>query len=304
MNLARTTKGLALLIICFSLEILPAFSKVYPVQGFNNAGNILKISIPSDENVLSAHGNATRLALPLTTFKFLVWNLHKGSDKTFKSEFLSMAYSRHIIMAQEMYSDERMMEVFKFIPHYYSVMATSFTSGKEATRTGVLTTSPVKPINSRFIRTKNVEPVLNTPKISLISTYPIAFSRKHLTVVNVHAINFVSTQKFKEEIDLIYQSIKNVPKPLVLSGDFNTWNADRLEILREYALKLGLTEAEFFPDNRLRFRGNPLDHFYFSDDLRINSAKAEEFYQGSDHKPLLLEVEYSPSLNDEYSLIQ
>jgi endonuclease/exonuclease/phosphatase (EEP) superfamily protein YafD len=123
-------------------------------------------------------------------------------------------------------------------------------------------------------------------------------------VVNVHGINFVTAKKFGEEMERIYQEIKNLPSPLVLSGDFNTWTDERIQILQEYATKLGLSEAQFIPDQRLRFRGNVLDHFYHTNDLRINSAKSEESYQGSDHKPLLLEVEYSPSKEEEIVLFQ
>ncbi len=105
MVLARTTKGLALFTLILSLKISLAF----PQAG---AGDKLKISIPSNDNVLSTLGNATRLALPSSRFNFLVWNLHKGSDKTFKTEFLALASHSHIIKAQEMYTDHKMIEVF------------------------------------------------------------------------------------------------------------------------------------------------------------------------------------------------
>ncbi len=81
---------------------------------------------------------------------------------------------------------------------------------------------------------------------------------------------------------------------MVFAGDFNTWNKERMEILNEYMTKLNMAEATFSPDFRMTFNGYPLDHFLHTKDLYIKSAKVENFYLGSDHKPLQVEVEYSP----------
>jgi endonuclease/exonuclease/phosphatase (EEP) superfamily protein YafD len=205
-------------------------------------------------------------------------------------------------MAQEMLLNKNMLDTFKLLSHYNFTTATSFYSGKEKLRTGVANISPVKPIYIEYIRTKNLEPFLKTTKMALITTYPIAFSRKNLTVVNIHGINFVTTKKFGEEMERIYQAIKDIPHPLVFSGDFNTWNDDRLKILEDYTRKLGLKEAEFFPDHRIRFNGNVLDHFLYSPDLKVTSAEVDDSYIGSDHKPLLVDVEYSPVKEDQITL--
>lgn len=250
--------------------------------------------IPNDDEVIQTLGAPTKMTLPPKKIKFLVWNLRKGTEESFKYEYMTLAYNRDIVMNQEVFLDQNMLDVFRYFPDFYFTTATSFFSGKEKIRTGVANISAVKPVYTEFIRTQTLEPVVNSPKVVLINSYPIRFSTKKLTVVNIHGINFVSTKSFRLELQRIYDKIKNIPAPMVFAGDFNTWNKERMEILNEYMTKLNMAEATFSPDFRMTFNGYPLDHFLHTKDLYIKSAKVENFYLGSDHKPLQVEVEYSP----------
>lgn len=257
--------------------------------------------IPADEDVLLSFGIVSKRRLPPKKWSFLVWNLHKGADKPFKPEYLALTLGRDVIMNQEIYLDNNMNDVFRFLPFHHFLTGTSFFFGKEKIRTGVANISPVAPVFSQFVRTINLEPIVSTPKLTLITSYPIHFSKKRLTVVNIHGINFVSTSIFRIELERIYRQIKDIPSPLIFAGDFNTWNLERINILREYSQKLRLTEARFLPDNRMTFNGYPLDHFLHSSDLKIISAKADAKYEGSDHKPLAVEIEFMRSKEDEES---
>jgi endonuclease/exonuclease/phosphatase (EEP) superfamily protein YafD len=127
--------------------------------------------------------------------------------------------------------------------------------------------------------------------MTLITQYAIENQKEFLTVINLHAINFVSAKIFSEEMDHIAQVVESLNilnHPLLLAGDFNTWSNERLVILNKLKNKLSLTEAIFMPDYRLTFRGLPLDHVFYSTHLSLISAKADRFYQGSDHRPLEL----------------
>ncbi len=258
--------------------------------------------VPTDTDVIKTLGRASRSQLPAKRFKFLVWNLHKGTEDTFKIEYMSLGFDRDIIMNQEVFLDENMMDTFRYMPQFLFTTATSFFSGKEKTRTGVANISTVKPDYTDFIRTEILEPVVNSPKVLLINSYPIRFSTKKLTVVNIHGINFVSNKSFRHELNRIYEKIKDIPAPLVFAGDFNTWNDERIALLSQYAKKLNLLEARFFPDNRMSFNGHPLDHFLHTPDLKVISARVDGFYTGSDHKPLQVEVEFSPLVSWKESL--
>lgn len=224
----------------------------------------------------------------------LVWNLHKGEDDTFSTDFFELAFKKDLILGQEMLLSPLMKMVFGSYPHYLFSSATSFYVGKELTRTGVTTASPVSPTAVDFVRTKTLEPIVNSPKVTLVSRYPIRNTSKILTVVNIHGINFVDNSSYRSEINRIYEAIKNYPAPLIFAGDFNSWNEERNLVLADLQKKLKLRAANFFPDHRFRFNKHPLDHFFYTDDLRIIEAKVEDFYQGSDHKPLELTLEYSP----------
>lgn len=294
-------KTLLITILAFSTLSFKAFGSGHsylPTIIFDRHGIVFPT--PSDADVIKTLGSPSRATLPARKMKFLVWNLHKGTEDTFRYEYLLLAYDRDMVMNQEIFLDENSLDVFSLMPHFFFTTATSFFSGKENIRTGVANNSPIKPVQTMFVRTQLKEPVVHSPKVTLITRYPIANTDKLLTVVNLHAINFVSTDSFRIEMQRIYDAIKNIPSPLVFAGDFNTWNNDRMIILDEYKKKLGLSEAKFSPDNRLKFHGYPLDHFLYTSDIKITRARVDDFYQGSDHKPLQVEIEYlNPSISQE-----
>ncbi len=281
MNFIKQITGKKSIVALISLALF--FSGM---EAFANA------PIPEDQDVIKLLGRPSKLALSNKKLRFLVWNLHKGADKPFPTEFIYLGFQSDLILAQEIFLDKKMNTVFQFLPQFMSTTATSFFSGKELTRTGVATFSTVKAESLSFLRTEVKEPITETPKVSLVTTYPIRDSKKKLTVVTIHAINFVSTPSFMLEMKRLYLKLKDLPKPLVFAGDFNTWNKDRINILEELALKLGLQEVPFSPDNRTTFNKFPLDHFFHSSDLKVASAKVESWSEGSDHKPLTVVLEF------------
>lgn len=262
---------------------------------FNILQAEVKIGVPtpSDKDVITTFGLSSQASLA-KRINILVWNLHKGENDDFPADFVSLVQQKDIVLMEEIYLSPVMRIIFGSFPHYFYTSATSFFYGKEAFRTGVATSSPVQPSSTNFVRTQVLEPVANSPKITLITRYPLRFSTKQLTVVNIHGINFVDATSYRKEINRIYESIKNIPSPLIFAGDFNTWSDERDAVLEDFIKKLKLNEAAFSPDYRLKFNGHPLDHFFHTNDLKIISAKVEDFYRGSDHKPLELEVEYRP----------
>jgi endonuclease/exonuclease/phosphatase (EEP) superfamily protein YafD len=253
--------------------------------------NVNAALIPSDSQVILNIGSATKQTLPNKKLQVLVWNLHKGADKTFEKDFKILARNKDLILTQEFYLNPKMEQIFSQLSDYMFATATSFFMSSEEVRTGVATASPVSAITTNFLRTINREPFLQSPKMALITQYPIENSTEYLTVINLHAINFVTAKTFNEEIEQIDQlavKLKITRSPLLIAGDFNTWSKERIKILNNFKDKLQLDEATFFPDNRITFNSLPLDHVYYSKELELISAKSDSFYQGSDHKPLEL----------------
>lgn len=279
-NLSQISKALALISVLFTVNSFAAIETKHPVPGEND--------------VLLNFGFASERAIS-PRMNILIWNLHKGSNNTFATDFVELAYQKNLIMAEEMFLNPAMRIVFSIFPQYYFSTATSFFMGKEQTRTGVATSSTVMPIEQSYIKTDTLEPIIDSPKVTLVTRFPIKNSKAILTVVNIHGINFVDATSYKKEITKIYEVIKKYPSPLIFAGDFNSWSDERNETLNDLRKKMNLSEAQFSPDNRLRFNKHPLDHFFFTKDIKVIDAKVEEFYQGSDHKPLELIVEYSPT---------
>ena len=78
--------------------------------------------------------------------------------------------------------------------------------------------------------------------------------------------------------------------PIILAGDFNTWNGGRLALIDELTQQAGLQEVQFNPDQRMRFLDNPLDHIFVRG-FKINRALTMET-DASDHNPLWVELEF------------
>ncbi len=294
--------------ISLSFLILTSLISINPSHAYLKLNKVIVYanrfetpSIPADEETILSFSMPSKKQLPPKNWSFLVWNLHKGADDNFSTDYRELSSGRDIIMNQEIYFNKIMLDVFEALPFFRFDTATSFFSGKQKIRTGIANISTVAPVFTQFVRTVNREPLVSTPKLTLITSYPIRFSRKNLTVVNIHGINFVSTKMFNEELQRIYLHIKDIPSPIIFAGDFNTWNVERLSLLNQYVKKLNLTSASFIPDNRTTFNGYPLDHFFHSSDIKLKSARADGYYFGSDHKPLTIEAEYVRSTDgNEY----
>ncbi len=247
--------------------------------------------LPKNFDSVWNFGYASRKSLPNHRIKILVWNIYKGSEPTFAREFPYLAIDKDIVITQEILFDQNMEDVLFFLPHFHGVMATSFLVGKEQHRTGVATLSPVKSVFNQAILTEMTEPVTSTSKATLITKYPIKNSSTPLTVVNIHGINFVTNQSFQYEIERLKKIIEQIDGPLIFSGDFNTWNQDRMNLLEKVVSELNLSSATFNPDFRKTWAGLPLDHFFFSHHFKLIKARSDKSFKGSDHQPLLIEVE-------------
>ena len=81
---------------------------------------------------------------------------------------------------------------------------------------------------------------------------------------------------------------------MIVAGDFNTWNGQRMALLRSRMNDLGLTQVQFPPahDRRLKrfLWSDPLDHvFYRGLAVRPGSAQVLHKLKSSDHVPMVVE---------------
>jgi len=151
---------------------------------------------------------------------------------------------------------------------------------------GVLTASSsiINPI--RQCLTQSRELGWATHKTALITQHPLN-NNQILTHVNIHAINFVSHSAFQRELHKILQHLEQITGPIIISGDFNTWNKKRTRTLIAATQKLGL-EMVKYPDHspiKSIFK-QPLDHIFFRG-LTLQSSQAINVNLISDHNPIL-----------------
>jgi len=229
-----------------------------------------------------------RLQLPSTplpdTFSLLCWNVHKEMGRVaFTEKFRSLLQGKkpELILLQEAVLDRRTQE---YLPSYnYSVAVNIDLRRKQY---GVLTAARCSIIETVGLKTYRREMHFATKKSLLLTTHPFADGTQ-LTAVNLHAINFVSSAFFVEEIDRLTEALRTRTGPMIVTGDFNTWSKKRIEHLDHFARTIGLEPARFTNSHHIKQRfSKPLDHLYYRG-LELTEAEVIDTGKVSDHNPIV-----------------
>jgi len=216
------------------------------------------------------------VALDPARISVLSWNIKKGSETGWDSDLRTLAAGMDLVLLQEA----------RLSPVFYDILGGSmYPNGAKGWKTsGVLTAARVGHLNRCSYQ--HQEPILGTPKASLLTVYPLAGTDTTLLVVNVHVVNFaIGLSEFRQQIGDLHAIMARHIGPVIFSGDFNTWRSSRLKILGEFAADLGLRPIQFSDDNRIRKFGYALDHIFIRG-LRPISSHVESV-ESSDHNPLI-----------------
>lgn len=224
------------------------------------------------------------LAHPLPDpFNLLCWNLQKTDFSHFMHrsirELLPIP-APHLLALQEAATTPAQNRFFD-MPF---IMAPNIQTPKR--HFGVLTASPYRMNAHQQCLTHSRELGWSTHKTALITRHLLK-NGEYLIHVNIHAINFVSNPVFQRELQHLYQQLHHHAGPLIVSGDFNTWNRTRLNALHHLNQSLKLQQAEIANARAIKtlFR-QPLDHIFFRQ-LELQQAYALDVHDISDHNPLL-----------------
>lgn len=173
---------------------------------------------------------------------------------------------------------------------YY--FAESFMYADSGLATGVATGAIAEPTWVTSIRTQDKEPVIGTPKVSLLTTYSIEDMTKTLLVCNIHALNRANLESYTAQLRDIQRAMSAHVGPIIFAGDFNTNSQTEYDALWSIVSELGLQEIVFSNESptRSRITGVPLDHVFVRD-LRKISASVVNSMAGSDHKALVVSLE-------------
>ncbi len=257
-----------------------------------------KMQLPKVEQMLVSSGFKGEAAIvdeqPL---RLLVWNIYKGAKSDFFDSAKQLLPEYDFVLLQEAVYEPSW---FQFHCKY---LAFDFDSAigfwqRSGWGTGVSTGSVYKSKKTTALRTKWREPFVKTPKTMLINEYEFVdkqtddFSNnqgkrlvKRLKVVNLHGINFVVNDGFRDQLEQLSKALKDFDGALIIAGDFNTHNSGRTNALNAFAKRLGLSHVKFANDHR----SFVLDHVYVRG-VELSDARVLNSYKGaSDHLPLSLD---------------
>ncbi|MEL4427631.1 endonuclease/exonuclease/phosphatase family protein [Shewanella indica] len=215
-------------------------------------------------------------------FGVLIWNIQKQQNGQWRSRLDDFTTGRQLVLLQEASLDPGMY-LYLNTAQWFWRFANAFSVLD--TPAGVMNLSRSAPLSSCGYRT--LEPWLRLPKTALVAEYPLS-DGSLLTVVNVHGINFsVGIEEYRQQLKSLTEALagEKITDPIILAGDFNTWSEERSQLLARFVSSLGLKEAHFVEDNRVRVLGYPLDHLFY------RGLKPKELYvpetDVSDHNPMV-----------------
>lgn len=215
-------------------------------------------------------------------FSLLCWNVHKNNTKSqaMKSYFKSIEHRYDFLLLQEAsFRDDAAFTLPNF----------AFDAGAnlEVKKSfyGVLTASKVESRHAQAYLSEGKESLFGPHKSIILSSYRFK-DNTELLILNVHAINFRENKSHQRELERFLTLIRHHKGPLIVSGDFNTWNKARLVNLERLIANMGLKTVPFkSADPVKRFMGKPLDFILYRD-LELVSYHSEHLPKLSDHNPL------------------
>lgn len=227
-------------------------------------------------------------ALDPAALRIASWNLHKGEDPGWEGDLARIAATHDVVLLQEVLLTERLRVVLETAGLRWQ-LASSFTlNGRDA---GVLTAARAIPLSACSHSVQ--EPLIVLPKSALVARFRLAGHEATLAVANMHGINFTlaTAGAYQKQLDAVGAELATHEGPIVLAGDFNTWNETRLAAVEAMARRLRLGAVVFRPDVRQQFAGHEVDHMYVRG-LEVVAA-ATVGVTSSDHNPVFATLRLS-----------
>ncbi|MDD0853903.1 endonuclease/exonuclease/phosphatase family protein [Halobacteriovorax sp. GB3] len=249
------------------------------------------LKIPTKNKMQIKFGQAQSEELDPEHISLLVWNMYKGEKESWSEDINELGQSRDILILQEMFLNEKMKSTFEEFKDHQFDAGISFIYEEDMIPTGVITASKVEPIFSNAVRSPRREPIIKTPKMSMVTKYKLKGLKESLLVLNIHAVNFVSTKKLSYQLYNLASIAKEHKGPIIFAGDFNTWSKKKANLLFDLMNRLGLKVVKFDKehDDRMRVFGRIID-FIFIKGLSYSDAKVWGQIEGSDHKAMTVNL--------------
>lgn len=222
-----------------------------------------------------------------SNLNILVWNVHKATGlEQWRMDLNQLAQGRSLALIQEGMQDDYMPKALSSVPSFGWTMGKTFYMNIDRNATGVITGAVQDPVSSRFLRSRDLEPLIKTPKITLLTAYEME-DHSQILVANIHAINFQKPEPFYRQIDDLIAVMKNWNGKIIFAGDFNTWIPVRTQYLIDQAKSIGLQHLTFAVDPRPQQK--VLDHIFVRG-CQVVDAKVHTEITSSDHSPLTADL--------------
>jgi endonuclease/exonuclease/phosphatase (EEP) superfamily protein YafD len=252
------------------------------VSGIGDDG--MALTLPCDAAARILHGMPVvhSVGLDHGAFRIFVWNIHKETDEGWQRDLASYAATTDFILLQETVLQPSLRGILADAGLRW-VMASSFIY--DGNDVGVLTATRIAPVANCTQRA--LEPLLRIPKSAVISWLRLSGSEDTLAIVNIHAINFdLSIDAYRAQLQALVAALAAHSGPIILAGDFNSWNDARDLAVAETAQQLGLIEFAFPDDRRAVFVGRHLDHVLARGVELVDITAIP--VTSSDHNPLVV----------------
>lgn len=230
-------------------------------------------------------GKAGREALG-GDIRCLVWNILKARRTHWARDFKSLIADRDLVLLQEAVLNAPSDRLFEADDKFEWVMARSFRHPTSGVEHGVKTGCSVSAGEKQFYLSPHAEPLSQTRKLLLVTRYALQSERATLMVLNMHAINFVTIDKYVEQLDQLDAVLGRHDGPVILGGDFNTWSPTRLAHFLEVARGAGLVEATMRRKLKLAHMNSHLDHVFYRG-MTLKAIESLGEYTSSDHAPIV-----------------
>jgi len=228
-----------------------------------------------------------------TVLEVDVWNTFKGQREKYYEFLAEQTAGADLILLQEFRHDPLLESSHRqiFLERDAGMAVSFYTRPNHEAPTGVCTVSSVRSTKTLFLLSRYLEPVTRTPKMAICTYYPIdrvdCPPEQMLLVLNSHGINFRLRRPFLDQMLQFEEQLRHHAGPIILVGDFNTWEKGRVRILDAVAHSIGLTQIQF-PRGIKAVRGHELDRVY----VRGGEAARQNVFvnpAASDHSMLSFE---------------
>jgi endonuclease/exonuclease/phosphatase (EEP) superfamily protein YafD len=251
-----------------------------------------KYRIVPEDAALRILGQASRKSLG-QHFSLVSWNMYKARKRGWLEDLTMLAADADFVLLQEAVLHGDKPHPFHVTSGFEWVMGQSFAYQSRGITSGVKTGSRIAAIKRHMIRSQDREPLIGLHKTIVATEYDILNTAGNLLLLNIHAVNIVSSRKFSRQIDQLMSLMDLHKGPIVLAGDFNTWNVKRRSILakavgQHHLMRVPVAAPQW------RHLNQVLDHIFYRG-LTLKSAAALLHIRSSDHIPLRVEFEHHES---------